>query len=83
MKTVQRLRPAFYSKITGITGKDLTFTLTDLTGRQLRADRPGDMAGGPNAYSIDVTGVQPGIYFVTASNAAMKAVNRIIISKQA
>jgi hypothetical protein len=68
-------------KMTGKTGEDLTFTLTDLSGRQLRADRPGRKADGLNAYSMDVTGVQPGIYFVTVSNAAMKAVTKVIISR--
>jgi len=66
--------------VTGTTGKDLTFTLTDLSGRQLRADRPGRLADGPNAYSMDVTGVQPGIYFVTVSTAATKKVTKVILS---
>ncbi|MDP1622291.1 MAG: T9SS type A sorting domain-containing protein [Bacteroidales bacterium] len=65
--------------MTGITGEDLTITLTDLSGRQLRADRPGRMADGPNAYSMDVTGVQPGIYFVTVSTAATKTVTKVMI----
>jgi hypothetical protein len=67
--------------VTGNTGEDLSFTLTDLTGRQLRADRPGRMADGQSAYSMDVTGVQPGVYFVTVSNAAMKTVTKVIISR--
>jgi predicted lipoprotein with Yx(FWY)xxD motif len=67
--------------VTGVTGKDLTFTLTDLTGRQLRADRPGRKADGLNAYSMDVTGVQPGVYFVTVSNAATKTVTKVIITR--
>lgn len=66
---------------TGATGEDLTFTLTDLTGRQLRADRPGRMADGRYAYSMDVTGVQPGIYFVTVSTAATKTVTKVIITR--
>jgi hypothetical protein len=66
----------------GTTGKEITITLTDLTGRQLRADRPGEMADGHDAYPLGITGVQPGIYFVTASNAAMKAVTRVIISNR-
>ena len=83
MNTPLTIQMTFNSNITGQTGKELTFTLTDLTGRQLRADRPGEMADGPGAYSGDIAGVQPGIYFVTAFNAAMKAVSRIIISGQA
>ncbi len=67
--------------MTGYTGEDLTFTLTDLSGRQLRADRPRRMTDGFNAYSMDVAGVQPGIYFVTVSNAAMKTVAKVIISR--
>ncbi len=69
-----------YFNVTGNTGKDLLFTLTDLTGRQLRADRPGK-ADGLNAYSMDVTGVQPGTYFVTVSNAATKTVTKVTISR--
>ncbi len=69
-----------YFNVTGNTGKDLMFTLTDLTGRQLRADRPGK-TGGLNAYSMDVTGVQPGTYFVTVSAAAAKMVTTVIISR--
>ena len=79
MKTGQVLQMMSYSNITGFTGKDLT--LTDLTGRQLRADRPQPVADGPDAFPKDITGVQPGIYFVTVSNAAMKAVTKVIISK--
>ena len=70
-----------FSNATGTTGKEITFTLADLTGRQLRADRPGRMADGPNVYSMDVTGVQPGMYFVTASNAAMEPVTKVIITR--
>jgi predicted lipoprotein with Yx(FWY)xxD motif len=66
--------------LTGTAGKELTFTLTDLSGRQLRADRPERMAYGPYAYSMDVTGVQPGVYFVTVSNAATKTVTKVIIT---
>jgi predicted lipoprotein with Yx(FWY)xxD motif len=67
--------------LTGISGEDLSITLTDLTGRQLRADRPGRMTNGPNAYSLDVTGVQPGVYFVTVSAAAAKSVIKVLISR--
>jgi hypothetical protein len=68
-----------YSNITGTTGEDLTFILTDLAGRQLRADRPERKADGLDAYVMDIPGVQPGIYFVTVSNAAMKTVTTVII----
>ncbi len=67
--------------VTGGTGEDLTFTLTDLAGRQLRADRPGRKADGLCAYSMDVTGVQPGVYFVTVFTAASKTVTKIIITR--
>ena len=79
MKSGQPFQIHTYSAMTGSTGKDLTFILTDLTGRQLRADRPGRMADGLNAYSLDVTGVQPGVYFVTVLTAATKTVTKVII----
>jgi predicted lipoprotein with Yx(FWY)xxD motif len=67
--------------VTGKTGEELTFNLTDLSGRQLRADRPGQLTNGQNAYSMDVTGVQPGVYFVTVCIAATKAVSKVIITR--
>jgi len=66
--------------ITGNAGEELSFFLTDLSGRQLRADRPGQLTGGLNAYSMDVTGVQPGVYFVTVCIAATKMVSKVIIT---
>ncbi|MEI7727076.1 MAG: hypothetical protein WCK09_18345 [Bacteroidota bacterium] len=80
MKKDQILHLTALSNMTGTTGEDLTFSLTDLTGRQLRADRPWRVADGLNAYSMDVTGVQPGIYFVTVSTAATETVNNVTIS---
>ncbi|MEI7980764.1 MAG: T9SS type A sorting domain-containing protein, partial [Bacteroidota bacterium] len=65
--------------ITGKTGEELSLILTDLSGRQLRADRPGRLADGPNVFSMDVTGVQPGVYFVTVLTAATKTVTKVII----
>ncbi len=67
--------------VTGKSGEEVSITLTDLSGRQLRADRPGRMADGPNAYLMDVTGVQPGVYFVTVSTAASKTVTKVIITR--
>jgi hypothetical protein len=58
-----------------------TITLTDLSGRQLRADSPRKLADGLNVYSMDVTGVQPGIYFVTVVNAASRAVAKVLITQ--
>ena len=81
MKTSKLFQPLTFSNLTGIAGKNLSFFLTDLSGRQLRADHPGHMADGPNAYSMDVTGVQPGIYFVTNSNAAMEMAPKVTISR--
>jgi len=69
--------------ITGMTGEELSLTSTDLTGRQLRADHPGCKADGLNAYIMDVTGVQPGVYFVSVSTAATGTVTEITISCQA
>ncbi len=65
--------------ITGNPGENLSVVLTDLSGRQLRADRPGQLADGLNAFSIDVAGVQPGVYFVMVSAAAVKSVTKVII----
>ncbi|MFZ4520366.1 MAG: T9SS type A sorting domain-containing protein [Bacteroidales bacterium] len=67
--------------MTGNAGENLSITLTDLSGRQLRADRPGRLADGLNAYTMDVTGVQPGIYFVTVFTAAAKTVTKVTISR--
>ena len=61
--------------------ENITITLTDLSGRQLRAECPGLVAGGPNVYSMDVTGVQPGIYFVTVVNAASRSVAKVLITR--
>jgi hypothetical protein len=69
------------SNLFSTTGEELTFILTDLSGRQLRADRPGRMADGHIAYSMDVTGVQPGVYFVTVSNAATKTVTKVTYTR--
>jgi len=67
--------------VTGKPGEELTFVLTDLSGRQLRADRPGRLTDGLNAFSMDVTGVQPGVYFVTVCIAATKTVSKVIITR--
>ncbi|MCX6266961.1 MAG: T9SS type A sorting domain-containing protein, partial [Bacteroidetes bacterium] len=64
-------------------GEELTFILTDLSGRQLRADRPESKANGLNAYVMNVTGVQPGAYFMTVSSAATKTVTKITYAHQA
>lgn len=67
--------------IPGVSGEELSLFLTDLTGRQLRADQPVSVADGSTVYSMDVTGVQPGIYFVTASCAAGKSVTKVLITR--
>ncbi len=66
--------------ISGLTGDALTLVLTDLSGRQLRADHHARLAGEP-VYQMDVTGVQPGIYLVTVLNAATKTVSKVIITR--
>ena len=81
MKITHLFQVNAIKNITGKTGKELLFFLTDLSGRQLRADRPGQLADGLDAYYMDVTGVQPGMYFVTASNAAMEPVTKVIITR--
>jgi hypothetical protein len=55
--------------------------LTDLSGRQLRADRPKVTVNGPFVYSMDVTGVQPGIYLVTVMSAATSSVAKVLITR--
>lgn len=67
--------------VTGKPGQELTFVLTDLSGRQLRADRPSMQTDGLYVHSMDVTGLQPGVYFVTAFNAAIKSVAKVIITR--
>jgi len=67
--------------ITGKSGEDLSIVLTDLSGRQLRADRPGHLSDGLNVFSLDVAGVQPGTYLVLVSAAAMKSVTKVIITE--
>ena len=61
----------------------LTFILTDRMDRQLRADHPGRMAGGPGALNQDKTGVQPGTYFVPVFDAASKMDTRMTLSCEA
>jgi hypothetical protein len=83
MKTGEVFQLTSFSNITGTTGNNLALILTDLSGRQLRADRPGCRAEGPGAYSMDKTGVQPGVYFGTILNAATKTATKVILSCQA
>lgn len=59
----------------------ITISLTDLKGRQLRADRMTVKGNGPSVYSMDVTGVQAGMYLVTVSNAASSSAARLIIKR--
>ena len=58
----------------------ITIILSDLSGRQLCANRP-EKTEGLDVYSIDVTGVQPGIYFVTVLTAALRSVAKVLISR--
>ena len=83
MKMHKNLQLTLLPNLSGTTGEDLTFTLTNLTGRQLRADCPWRMAEGFNAYPIDVTGVQPGVCFVSVFTAATKTVTNATISQEA
>ena len=83
MKKDQILHLTALSNMTGTTGEDLTFSLTDLTGRQLRADRPGRLTDGLSAYSMDETGVQPGMYFGTVCIAATNTVSEVIFTHKA
>jgi hypothetical protein len=60
---------------------DCRFVLSDLSGRQLGADHAQRLETGLNAASIDVRGLNPGVYFVTAITAGTKAVAKVIISR--
>lgn len=70
-----------FVSVKGKPGDDLSLFLTDLSGRQLRADRPGKLAEELTTCEMDVTGVQPGVYFVTVLTAANKMVTKIIINR--
>ena len=70
----------FLFNTTGLSGENSMFTLADLTGRQLRADRPQPIADGADVDLMDITGVQPGAYFVTVSNAAKETGSGVTIS---
>lgn len=59
----------------------LSITLTDLSGRQLRADRPEGKRVNPDVYTLDVTGVQTGTYLVTVVTAASSSVAKIFINR--
>ena len=68
---------------TGLSGDPIFFhSLTDLNGRQLRADRPENDAAESDTNMTDVTGVQPGNCFARGSNAAMEPVYRINYIRQ-
>ncbi len=72
-----------FPNLTGSTGNELTFILTDLSGRQLRADRLEQLTIGLSAFSMDETGVQPGMYFGTVCIAATNKVSEIIFTQKA
>ena len=78
MSTSTIIQLSHFFHTTGKTGKDLIFILADLTGRQLRADRPGMRKEGRCAFSAGGTGVQPGDYFKNVSNAAKETCSGII-----
>lgn len=59
----------------------LSITLTDLSGRQLRADRPEGKGMNPDIYTLDVTGVQTGTYLVTVVTAASSSVAKLFINR--
>jgi hypothetical protein len=60
-------------------GEDVFISLTDLSGRQLREDRPAGLADGKNSYLMDVRGINPGIFFVAVSSATTRLVQKVII----
>jgi hypothetical protein len=65
--------------LTDINTNDFFISLSDLSGRQLRADRPKETINGASVYTMDVSGVQPGIYLVTFMSAATKKVAKVYI----
>ncbi|MCX6282506.1 MAG: T9SS type A sorting domain-containing protein [Bacteroidetes bacterium] len=67
--------------VSGKTGDEIHIVLSDLSGRQLGADHPGRLAEGLNLFTFDVAGITPGVYFVTASTAATRAVAKVIITR--
>jgi hypothetical protein len=67
--------------MTGTPGEELTIMLTDLMGRQLRADHPGKLAEGLNVFTVDVTGINPGTYFVTVLTATTRTATKVIITR--
>ncbi|MEI6884334.1 MAG: T9SS type A sorting domain-containing protein [Bacteroidota bacterium] len=75
------VKETLHISVTGKTGDEIHFVLSDLSGRQLGADHPGRLAEGLNQFSFNVTGLTPGVYFVTASTAATKAVTKVIITR--
>ena len=75
------VRATLHLLVSGQTGDEIHIVLSDLSGRQLGADHPGRLTEGPNQFSFDVTGLNPGVYFVTASTAATKAVTKVIITR--
>ncbi len=73
------VRATLHLLVSGQTGDEIHIVLSDLSGRQLGADHPGRLTEGPNQFSFDVSGFNPGVYFVTVSTAATKAVTKVII----
>jgi len=73
VKDVLTLRLNAYS------GEDISVFLTDLSGRQLRADHPGRMAD--SHYQMDVSGLNPGVYFVRVASSSLYGVSKIIIQR--
>ncbi|MEI7492313.1 MAG: T9SS type A sorting domain-containing protein [Bacteroidota bacterium] len=67
--------------VSGNTGDEIHIVLSDLSGRQLGADHPCRLMEGLNLFTLDVAGLTPGVYFVTASTAATKAVTKVIITR--
>ena len=67
--------------VTAKTGDEFHIVLSDLSGRQLGADHPGRLEEGLNLLTFDVSGIKPGVYFVTASMAGTKAVTKVIITR--
>ena len=67
--------------VTAKKSDELHIVLSDLSGRQLGADHPGRLEEGLNLLTFDVSGIKPGVYFVTASMAGTKAVTKVIITR--
>lgn len=70
----------FYT-LTTRQSEDISVFLSDLSGRQLKSDHPGKLAEGINQFKMDLSGLNPGIYFLSVESSTFKNVSKIIIQR--